>query len=47
MKEFGLEKVIFDKLTAVKTCCIDGALVGQSNQTTAFNGAIWYFVYTI
>ena len=27
--------------------CIDGAFMGRSTPTTAFNGAIWYFAYTI
>ena len=48
MKEFGLE-MIFDKMTAVRTktnslvrlfICIDGAFMGLSTPTTAFDGAI-------
>ena len=45
MKEFGLEKTIFDKMTAVRTktispqqgfcICIDGAFMGRSTPTTA------------
>ena len=37
MKEFGLEIIFFDKMTAI---CIDGALMGLSTPTTAFYGAI-------
>ena len=49
MKEFGSEKIIFDKITAVRTffsligllyICIDGAFMGRSTPTTAFDGAI-------
>ena len=36
MKEFGSEKKIFDKMTAVRT-----------SPTTAFDGAIRYFAYTM
>ena len=27
--------------------CIDGAFMGRSTPTTAFDGTIWYFAYTI
>ena len=37
MKEFGLEKIIFDKMTAVRTF---GAFMGRSTPTTAFDGVI-------
>ena len=50
MKVFGLEKIIFDKMTAVIThdnfslirllYTIDGAFMGRSTPTTAFDGAI-------
>ena len=43
MKEFGSEKIIFDKMTAVRTLRIFplyGAFMGQSTPTTAFDGAI-------
>ena len=50
MKEFGLEKIFFDKMTAVRTStifpllgfciCIDGAFMGRSTPTTAFDGTI-------
>ena len=56
MKEFGSEKIIFDKMTAVRTLTIfsliglfyiiDSAFMGGSTPTTAFDGAIWYFAYT-
>ena len=35
MKEFGSEKIFFDKMT-----CIDGAFMGRSTPATAFDGAI-------
>ena len=58
MKEFGSEKNIFwqndssENLDNFHTkaffcICIDGAFMGLSTFTTAFNGAIWYFAYTI
>ena len=57
MKEFGSQKLIFDKMTAERTLtifplngfciCIDGAFMGRSTPNTAFNGAIWYFSYTM
>ena len=58
MKEFGSEKIIFVKwqqwelrqfsLIRTGVCiCIDGAFIGRSTSTTAFNGAIWYFAYTM
>ena len=50
MKEFGSDKIIFDKMTAVRTktifplygFCIsmDSAFMGRSTPTTAFDGAI-------
>ena len=48
MKEFGSEKIIFDKMTAVRTIfhlygfciCMDIAFMGRSTPTTAFDGAI-------
>ena len=50
MKEFGSEKIIFDKMTAVRTytifhvygfcICMDSAFMGRSTTTTAFDGAI-------
>ena len=51
MKEFGLEKIIFDKNDScenldnffpnkVFVLCIDGAFMGRSTPTTAFNGTI-------
>ena len=50
MKEIGLEKIFFDKMTAVRTktifpfygfcICIDSAFMGGSTPTTAFDGAI-------
>ena len=47
MKEFGLEKIIFDKMTAVRIIplygfciCMDSASMGGSTPTTAFEGAI-------
>ena len=50
MKEFGSQKIIFDKMTAVGTktiiplygfcMCMDSAFMGRSNPTTAFDGAI-------
>ena len=50
MKEFGLEKIIFDKMTAVRTytifpykgfcICIDGAFMGLSTPSTVFEGTI-------
>ena len=27
--------------------CIDGAFMGRSTPTTAFDGVIWYFAYTM
>ena len=57
MKEFGSEKIIFDKMTAVRNyiifpslgfcICIDGAFMGRSTLTTAFDGAIRYFAYNV
>ena len=57
MKEFGSEKIIFDKMTAVRTwkifplkgfcICIDGGFMGRSTSTTAFDGTILYFAYTM
>ena len=50
MKKFGSEKIIFDKMTAVRTLsiiplygfciCIDSAFIGRSTHTTAFDGTI-------
>ena len=50
MKEFGSEKIIFAKMTAVRTwtifplqgfcICIDGAFMCRSTPTTAFDGTI-------
>ena len=49
MKEFGSEKIIFNKITAVRDnfsligflyICIDGAFKGRSTAITAFDGAI-------
>ena len=40
MKEFGSEKNFFDKMTAVRTETKDGAFMGRSTPTTAFDGAI-------
>ena len=57
MKEFGSEKIIFDKMTAVRPetiiplygfcLCIDSAFMGRSTPTTAFDGEIWYFADTM
>ena len=57
MKGFGSEKNNFDKMTAVRTwtifpylgfcICIDGAFMGRSTPTTAFDGTIWYFADTM
>ena len=58
MKGFGSEKIIFDKMTAVGTnaifswqgfcICKDCAFMDRSTPTlTAFDGAIWYFAYSI
>ena len=57
MKEFGSEKIIFDKMTAMRTwtifplygfcICVDSALMGLSTPTTAFYGAILYVAYTM
>ena len=48
-----LKKIIFDKMTAVRTktiiplygfcLCIDSAFMGRMTPTTAFDGAICYF----
>ena len=51
MKEFGSEKKIwqndsFENLDNFPNC-IDGAFMGRSTPTTAFDGAIWYFAYTM
>ena len=50
MKEFGSERIIYDKMTAVRTStifpykgfciCIDGAFMGRSTPTTAFEGKL-------
>ena len=50
MKEFASEKIIFDKMTAVRTStifhlygfciCMDSAFMGRPTPTTAFDGAI-------
>ena len=50
MKEFGSEKIIFDKMTPMRTetifhlygfcICLDSAFMGRSTPTTAFDGAI-------
>ena len=49
MKEFGSEKIIFDKMTAVRTTifhlygfciCMDSAFMGGSSPTTVFDGAV-------
>ena len=51
MKEFGSEKIIFNKITVSDSLdnfsligllyiCIDGAFMGRSTPTTAFDGAI-------
>ena len=50
MKEFGSEKIIFDKMTAVRTktiiplygfcICMDSAFMDRSTPTRAFDGAI-------
>ena len=54
MKEFGSEKIIFDKMTAVLFpymafvyALISSAFMGQSIPTTAFDEAIWYCVDTM
>ena len=57
MKEFGLEKNIFwqndscenlDNFPQWGFCiCIDGAFMGRSTPTTAFDATILYFAYTI
>ena len=57
VKEFGLEKSFLKKWqqwelrqffpNKVFVLCIDGAFMGRSTPVTAFNGAIWYFAYTI
>ena len=57
MKEFGWKKIIFDKMTAVRTktiiplygfcICMDSAFMGRSTSTTAFDGVIWYFADTM
>ena len=51
MKEFYSEKIFFDEMTAVRTIfplfgfciCIDGAFMGRSTPTTAFDGTIFVF----
>ena len=50
MKELGLEKISFDKMTAKRTqtifplygfcICIGSAFMGRSTPTTAFDAAI-------
>ena len=50
MKAFGSDKIIFDKMTAVRTMtifhlygfciCMLSAFMGRSTPTTAFDGAI-------
>ena len=48
MKEFGSQKINFDKMTAVRTIiplygfciCIDSAFMGRLTPTTAFDEAI-------
>ena len=56
MKEFGSEKNILqndsfktlDNFPLYGFCmCIGSAFMGRSTPTTAFDGAIWYFAYTI
>ena len=50
MKEFGSQKIIFDKMTAMRTetiiplygfcICMDSAFMGRSTPTTDFDGVI-------
>ena len=57
MKEFGSQKIFFlqndssenlDNFSLIRCCiCIDGAFMGRSTPTTAFDRAIWYFAYTM
>ena len=57
MKEFGSEKISFDKwqlwerrqfsLIGLLYIFIDSAFMGRSTPTTAFDGAIWFFPYTM
>ena len=52
MKEFGSEKIIFDKMTTIFhlygfCICMDSAFMGRSTPTTAFDGAIWCFATTM
>ena len=56
-KESGWKKIIFDKMTAMRTwtiiplygfcICMDSAFMGRSTPSTAFDGAIWYFANTM
>ena len=51
MKEFGWKKkwqnYSYENLEFFPQICIDSAFVGRSTSTTAFDGAIWYFAYTM
>ena len=57
MKEFDLEENNFwhndscenlNNFSQLGFCiCIDGAFMGRSTPTTAFDGEIWYFAYTM
>ena len=56
MKEFGSKKKKFkkhsfenlDNFSLIGFCiCIDGAFMSRPTPTTACDGAIWYFAYTI
>ena len=50
-------KIVFDKMTAVRTktirplygfgICMDSAFMGRLTSTTACDGAICYFAYTM
>ena len=52
MKEFGSQKIILTKWQLYYSLngfciCMDGAFMGGSTPTTAFDGAIWYFADTM
>ena len=51
MKEFDLEKKWLndscENLDNSSLICIDGTFMGRLTPTTAFDGTIWYFAYTM
>ena len=55
MKEFGSQKIFltiwerrqFFINKVFVYLCIEGAFMGRSTPTTGFDGAIWYFAYTM